>query len=50
MPDLNQLPVPEYQPGQPYHWSYDNLPLKTLAERDEIINFEVDNHGNILRL
>lgn len=49
MPDLNQLPVPEHQPGQPYHWAYDNLPLKTLAERDEIINFEVDNHGNILR-
>jgi hypothetical protein len=49
MPDLNQLPVPQYDPGQPYHWAHDNLPLKTLAERDEIINFEVDNHGNILR-
>jgi hypothetical protein len=50
MPDLNQLPVPQYGPNQPYHWDYDNLPLKTLAERDELINFEVDNHGNILRL
>lgn len=49
MPDLSQLPVPQYQGDQPYHWEYDNLPLKTLADRDEIINGEVDSHGKILR-
>lgn len=49
MPDLNQLPVPQYQPNQPYHWEYDNLPLQTLAQRDDIINSEVDAHGAILR-
>ncbi len=49
MPDLNQLPVPQYLPDQPYHWEYDNLPLQVLAQRDEIINGEVDALGSILR-
>lgn len=49
MPDLNQLPVPQYTADQPYHWEYDNLPLQTLAQRDEIINSEVDNLSSILR-
>jgi hypothetical protein len=49
MPDLNQLPVPQYSADQPYHWEYDNLPLKTLADRDLIINNEVDSQGKILR-
>lgn len=48
MPDLNQLPVPQYQSDQPYHWEYDNLPLKTLEQRDEIINGVVDSHDKIL--
>jgi hypothetical protein len=48
MPDLNQLPIPEYQGGQPYHFEYDNLPLKTLARRDEIINNAVDSVSKIL--
>lgn len=49
MPDLSQLPVPQYAADQPYHWEYDNLPLKTLADRDLIINAEVDIHAAILR-
>jgi len=49
MPDLSQLPVPQYTADQPYHWEYDNLPLKTLADRDLIINGEVDVHAAILR-
>lgn len=49
MPDLNLFPVPEYQANQPYHWEYDNLPLQTLATRDEVINGEVDRQGQILR-
>lgn len=49
MPDLSQLPVPQYNADQPYHWEYDNLPLKTLADRDLIINAEVDVQGAILR-
>jgi hypothetical protein len=49
MPDLNALPVPQYNSAQPYHWEYDNLPLKTLANRDELINGVVDTHSEILR-
>jgi hypothetical protein len=49
MPDLNSLPVPQYQSNQPYHWEYDNLPLKTLADRDELINGVVNVHQEILR-
>lgn len=49
MPDLNQLPVPLYSADQPYHWEIDNLPLQTLADRDLLINAEVDAQGKILR-
>ena len=49
MPDLSQLPVPQYNADQPYHWEYDNLPLQTLANRDLLINLEVDVHAAILR-
>lgn len=49
MPDLSQLPVPQYTADQPYHWEYDNLPLKTLADRDLLINVEVDIHAAVLR-
>jgi hypothetical protein len=48
MPDLTKLPVPQHQANQPYHWSYDNLPLKTLADRDEVINNAVNKHSQIL--
>lgn len=48
MPDLTKLPVPEYQANQPYHWKFDNLPLKTLADRDEVINNAVDRQTQIL--
>lgn len=49
MPDLNGLPVPEYTGGQPYHYEYDNIPLQTLADRDNLINAVVDTHQEILR-
>lgn len=48
MPEINQIPVPLYAADQPYHWEYDNLPLQALANRDEIINAEVDNLSQIL--
>jgi len=48
MPDLDKLPVPQYAAEQPYHFNYDNLPLKTLAERDILINNAVDNMDLIL--
>lgn len=35
---LNEINgVPLYQPGDPYHHDFDNKPIKTLAERDQLI-------------
>lgn len=48
MPDLTKLPVPQHQANQPYHWTYDNLPLKALADRDEVINNAVDSQAQII--
>lgn len=48
MPDLTKLPVPEYAANQPYHWEYDNLPLKVLADRDLVISNAVDNQTQVL--
>lgn len=42
MPELDIYPVPLYEPQSPYHWEYDNLPLKALKLRDEVINGQVD--------
>lgn len=50
MVDLNKLPTPEYNPLNPYHWEYDNAPIKNLALRDELINNELENASQILRL
>lgn len=49
MPDLTKLPVPEHTGGQPYHARYDNLPLDVLADRDYIINGEVDYQSQVLK-
>lgn len=49
MPDLSKLPVPKYDPLHPYHWEYDNIPIDTLALRDELINGELNGHAQILR-
>ena len=48
MPDLSQLPVPLYTADQPYHWEYDNLPLQTLSQRDDLINGQVDILSDIV--
>ena len=48
MPDLSKLPVPLYAANQPYHWEYDNLPLKALSDRDVAINNAVNIQEQIL--
>lgn len=49
MPDLTKQPVPQYTGGQPYHAAYDNLPIEVLAERDFVINGEVDYQSKVLK-
>jgi hypothetical protein len=49
MPDLNSLPVPQFTGAEPYHHTYDNIPLKVLADRDNLINSSVDIQSAILK-
>ena len=43
MPRIELIDVPLFNPSDPYHWQYDNLPLKNLIFRQEAINSLVDN-------
>lgn len=49
MPQIELVPVPLYQALNPYHVDYDNLPLKALMTRMQMINSAVDINANILR-
>lgn len=49
MPQIDLVPVPLYQALQPYHVDYDNLPLKALISRMQLINSAVDINADILR-
>ncbi len=49
MPDIDLIPIPSYQPLQPYYWTYDNLPLEAINQREQIINNAVDTNSEILR-
>lgn len=48
MPNLDNLGVPRYQSGHPYHYTFDNAPLEVLEQRDVLINDQVDAQGLIL--
>jgi hypothetical protein len=47
--NLSNQNTPFYQPGDPYHWEYDNKPLRSLAKRDEILAQQVNNLISILQ-
>lgn len=49
MPNINAIQVPEYQPLEPYHHTFDNRPLKVIIQRQELINNETDINSQILR-
>ena len=49
MPEIDLIPVPLYNALQPYHVDYDNLPLKALMTRMQLINSAVDINSQILR-
>lgn len=49
MPNLDNIPVPLYQPEDPYHYEYDNKPIEGLIERVARVNDAVDINSNILR-
>jgi len=43
MPRIELIDVPLYTPNDPYHWQYDNLPLKNLMRRQNLINLALDD-------
>jgi hypothetical protein len=43
MPRIELIPEVYHAPNDPYHWEYDNLPLKNIIERQNIINLSLDN-------
>jgi hypothetical protein len=49
MPEIDLIPVPLYEPLQPYQFEFDNMPLQALMTRMELINFAVDINSQILR-
>ena len=42
MANLNNNAIPKYQPDQPYHYTYDNIPLDTINTRELILGTQLD--------
>lgn len=49
MPNINSIPEVLYEPNQPYHYLYDNLPLKNILTRIGLVNIQVDTNADALR-
>lgn len=49
MPNIDLINEVLHDPMHPYHFEFDNLPLKNILKRQEIINYAVDNNEQTLR-
>lgn len=49
MPNINSIPEVLYEPNQPYHYHYDNLPLRNILMRIGLVNIQVDTNTDALR-
>jgi hypothetical protein len=49
MPNINSINIPNYLPNQPYFWTYDNLPIEAIKQREDLINSAVENNISDLR-
>lgn len=49
MPQINSIPEVLYQPNQPYHYIYDNLPLRNILTRIGLVNSQVDTTADLIR-
>lgn len=49
MPEINKITEVLYDGNQPYHVHYDNLPLKNILTRIDLVNAQVDINSEILR-
>lgn len=49
MPEISLIPQVLYTGNQPYHVHFDNLPLKNILARIDLVNAQVDINAGILR-
>lgn len=49
MPEINKISKVLYDSNYPYHVHYDNLPLKNILERIDLVNYQVDKHSEFLQ-
>lgn len=49
MPQIELVPVPLYQPNQPYNHDQDNIPIQGLIDRILLVNSQVDIDADVLR-
>lgn len=43
MPRIELIDVPLFNPNDPYHWQFDNIPLTNLMRRQNLINLALDD-------
>lgn len=48
MPRIELISVPRYNPLDPYHFEYDNIPIDALVARQELINDAVESNRQII--
>jgi len=49
MPNIDSIPEVLYEPNQPYHYYYDNLPLRNILTRIGLVNIQVDTTADLVR-
>jgi hypothetical protein len=48
MPQINLIPEVLYEPNQPYHYLYDNIPLRNILARISLVNIQADKNATML--
>lgn len=49
MPQINLIPEVLYEPDSPYHYHYDNIPLRNILARISLVNIQADQNAEFLR-
>lgn len=49
MPQINLIPEVLYEPDSPYHYHYDNIPLRNILARISLVNIQTDQNAEAIR-
>ena len=49
MPDIDKIPEVLHKATDPYHFHFDNIPLESILQRQEVMNFQIDSNAQIIR-